>query len=743
MNSLRRILMVILGMFLVSLCCQIGCQPQQPLYLTEKGNYKKHLITKATRIDYPDANVPSTLEVCQTQEPLTLDNPNPTDYWDLTLEEAIQIALKNSKVIRTLNGVGFSQAGVSGTPGMLLSSPNAVGTVYDPALVESDPRYGVEAALSAFDGQLTATANWSKTDVPQRVFNTNITSLSPYMSDYQDDAGTFSVGINKYAATGGQFYVNHVNQYRQGDTTPVNWVSYLEGGFRQPLLQGTGIQFNRIAGPGATSGFYNGVAIARISTDTALNDFEMASRNLVADVEKAYWNLYYAYHRLESVKSGRDAAHQTWSQTYAMFVVGAPGGRAQYEAQARNNYFTFRAQSEVAQSNLFKTENTLRYIIGLTSTDGRLIRPVDDPVIAPLKLDWQNVICESLLRSPELRKQKWDVKKRELELIASKNFLLPRLDFNANYRWTGAGKDLLNPDNSRSNAYGSLTGGDYASWVMGFEASMPFGWRKELAGVRNAQLQLARSRALLQEQELELTHQIADSFREISQAYQQSRTVLQRRIAADDEVSSVNAAYKAGTTTLDQLLDAQRRQAEAETEYYRSIVDYNLAIMTLHYRKGSLLEYNNVTLTEGAWPAKAYFDAKRRARERDAGHYLNYGFTRPRIVSRGTYQQHQNNYNNYNTIPGNQTYPESVPSESSPILAPPAPPVIETQSNIPLLPPKSVVVPATNSAPLTNNGTSGSSLTNSQVSFTTPSVVKPVPTRNNRYVENSSSLPPL
>jgi outer membrane protein TolC len=728
--------MVILGMFLVSLCYQIGCQPQQPFYLTEKGHYKKNLITKATRIEFPDADVPSTLEVCQTQEPLTLDNPNPTNYWDLTLEEAIQIALKNSKVIRTLNGVGFSQAGVSGTPGAILSSPNAIGTVYDPALVESDPRYGIEAALSAFDGQLTAAANWSKSDVPNRVFGVP----DPYISDYRDDAGTFSVGINKYAATGGQFYVNHANQYRNGNTAPVSWTSYLEGGFRQPLLQGNGIQFNRIAGPGATPGFYNGVMIARITTDTALNDFEMASRNLVADVEKAYWNLYYAYHRLESIKSGRDSARQTWSQTHAMYAVGAPGGRAQYEAQARSNYFMFRAQSEVAQSNLFKTENTLRYILGLTSTDGRLIRPIDDPIIAPLKLDWQNVVCEALLRSPEIRKQKWDVKRRELELIASKNFLLPKLDFTANYRWTGAGKDLLNSDNSRSNAYGSLTGGNYASWVMGFETSMPFGWRKELAGVRNAQLQLARSRALLQEQELELTHQIADSFREISQAYQQSHTILQQRIAADDEVSSVNAAYKAGTTTLDQLLDAQRRQAEAETNYYRSIVDYNLAIMTLHYRKGSLLEYNNVMLSEGAWPAKAYFDTKRRARERDAGHYLNYGFTRPRVVSRGNYQQIQNHYN---AVIEDRPSPGSVLPVETPTPTP-APQIIETQSNIQPLPSKPVIVPATtNSVPLTNNEHSGSSLTNSQVSFTTPSVVKPVPTRNNRYVENSSSLPPL
>jgi hypothetical protein len=46
-----------------------------------------------------------------------------------------------------------------------------------------------------------------------------------------------------------------------------------------------------------------------------------------------------------------------------------------------------------------------------------------------------------------------------------------------------------------------------------------------------------------------------------------------------------------------------------------------------------------VKLTEGPWAGKAYFDAHRRARERDASHYLDYGFTRPNVISRGEYNQ--------------------------------------------------------------------------------------------------------
>jgi len=719
---------------LISICCfPFGCQPQQPLYLTEKGRYQNHYLSKATKIEYTDVNVQSLSEVCNASAPLTLDNPDPDAMWDLTLEEAIQMALKNSKVVRTLSGVGFSQAGVAGAPGTLLQAPGSVRTVYDPALMESDPRYGPEAALAAFDAQLTAGARWIKSDTPYRA-NVNPAGNPPWYNNtaiagVQGDTGQFDIGINKYAATGTQFYLTHANQYNVGgpQSTPVTWSSYLEGGFRHPLLRGSGIEFNRIAGPSGQPGVYAGVAVARINTDQSLNDFEMAVRNLVADVEKAYWNLYYAYHRLDSVRTGFGAAHRTWQQTKNFHDVGGERGRAQYLAQAERNLFQFRSQMEIAQNNLFKAEAAMRYIVGLAASDGRLIRPIDDPVTAPIRLDYQNILCEALFRSPELRKQKWEVKRRELELCASKNFLLPRLDLDAGYRISGAGKNLTN--GSSSSAYGSLGSGDYTGWSLGLTASAPFGWRQELAGVRHAEHGLAKARVILQEQELELTHQLNDSFREISLAYQQMQTTLASRRSAEAEVRAVYNAYEGGITTLDQYLQAQKSQADAETSYYSSVIDYNLAIMTLHYRKGSLLEYNNVCLTEGQWPGKAYFDAKRRARERDAGHYFNYGFTLPRAVSRGTYPQHQHGYNStaYETLP--TIMPRGGGEEE--IMAPvPNGAVIETDS---------IMMIPTPILPKSASNSSG----NTPVSFVTPDVGTPntvrqiptlTPARNMRYV---------
>ena len=65
--------------------------------------------------------------------------------------------------------------------------------------------------------------------------------------------------------------------------------------------------------------------------------------------------------------------------------------------------------------------------MGLAATDGRLIRPKDEPTTAKVVFDWYDVLNEGLARSVELREQKWIVKRRELELIAAKNFLLPQV----------------------------------------------------------------------------------------------------------------------------------------------------------------------------------------------------------------------------------------------------------------------------------------------------------------------------
>jgi outer membrane protein TolC len=668
-----------------------GCTPSQPFYFNDDGNLS-HYKDVATEIEYPDVDTCGLTEVDRTLPPLTVEQIEQLQPWDLTLEECVQISLANSKVVRQLR-IGEGMNGTEAPDRLVRSAANgdSLPTVYNPAVQETDPAFGVEAALAAFDAQWTGDVTWQRLEQPQNS-RTQLVAQEFFPRDLQQDVGTFNTAIVKRSAPGTQFGFRNQTNYLWNNIrtrdVPSDWNTLFQADVTQPLLRGAGVQFNRIAGPSSNLAFgfgnYRGVVIARINNDIALTDFESNVLNQVNDVEQAYRELYFLYRELDARKNGRDSALQTWRKVQAKRLVGAEGGGALDEARTRQQYYQFRAQVERVLWDLFALESRLRYLMGLAPTDGRLIRPIDEPTTALVKFDWCEIHTEALARQVNLRTQKWRIKRREMELIAARNFLLPQLDGIARYRWRGLGDDLFgNSDGvvtgspfqplEGTNAMATLFSGRYTEWDLGLQFSMNLGFRRELAAVRNAQLLLARERALLQDQELEVVHLLSDSVRNLERDYALMQTNFNRRLAALDEVSAAQVIVDVGgvqesgrpVDALDQLLEAQRNLAQAESDYYRSLVNYNKSILSVHYRKGSLLEYNNVYLAEGPWPCKAYFDARKRARERDAGLYIDYGFTRPGVVSRGEHPQ-------FSGQPGVDGYGESAetaPGEASPTPA--------------------------------------------------------------------------
>jgi len=638
-----------------------GCAPRQPFYFFEDGDLS-HYVGAVQKMEYPDTCQEPLDEAAGALEPLTLTNPSFDEIWELSLEEAIRTALENGKVLRNLGGRFASFGGPrpqTGEPAVsLLTAPSQTPTIYDPAVVETDPFRGVESALALFDAQLSSSLTWERQNRPQ-----NIGGVGTFIFQQQflGDTGNLTSGITKRTATGATLgfqnqtlYDNNNSPIRQAGV-PSTWQTNYDFTFSQPLLQGAGATYNRIAGPDFFDNIYGrpnfrGVLLARINADISLADFEAGVRNLVSDTEQSYWELSFAYRNLEARKAGRDSSLEAWRKVHALYVEQSRGGEADKEAQAREQYFFFRSEVEQALTDVYRAENRLRFMMGISASDGRLIRPSDEPTTARISFDWQQSLVEALSRSAELRRQKWIIKQRELELVAAKNLILPRLDMVGRYRFLGMGQELINQDYSPfeaggadplagTDSYSTLFSGQFQEWQAGAQFLMPLGFRRELATVRHHQLQLARERARLQDEELEASHALVDAVRNVDTNFALAQTNFNRRVAAERQVEAVQAAYDANTVTLDQLLDAQRRRAEAESSYYRALVDYNRSISQLHYRKGSLLEYNGVFLAEGPWPGKAYFDAHRRARQRDASIYLDYGHSRPGVFSRGAITQ--------------------------------------------------------------------------------------------------------
>jgi len=619
-----------------------GCFPRKPPrhFDPELEDYRQ----VATEIEYP-AGPPSPLDELCPRAPWTIRDSANIRYWDLTLMEAIHLALRNSRVLPDLRLT-------------VLRTPEEVPTAFGPAVQESDPQFGVEAALSAFDAELSSSFSFEKND---RRYNNRFLGNQGI---FQQDLGVFQTQIAKRAATGSQFIVRNYtdfdknsnlgNQFRGGA-----WDVWYEGEVRHPLLQGSGLDFNRIAGPGARFGAFNGVLVARVRTDISLADFEAALRNLVSDVENAYWDLYFAYRDLDTKIRARDSAVATWRRVHALHLSGRRGGEAEKEAQAREQLFRFEEDVQTALAGtpqdgasqtahfvpgVYTNERRLRLLIGLAANDDRLIRPADEPPISPVTFDWNTSAREALVEREELRRQRWEIKRRELELIASKNYLLPRLDVVGRYRFRGFGRHLLDPDSAGKprfdNAYMDLMSGDFQEWQAGAEFSLPIGFRQAHAAVRNAELHVVQARAVLRQQEREVLHHLSDAVGEVDHAYTVLKTNINRNVAAQQQLEALQAAYDADKVEFYVLLDAQRRLADAEDRYYQSRVAYALALKSVYFEKGALLEYCGVRLAEGPSPAKAYVDAAEREHYSSAPRDIDYRLRPPLVISQGPAPQY-------------------------------------------------------------------------------------------------------
>ncbi|RLS69327.1 MAG: TolC family protein [Planctomycetota bacterium] len=696
-----------------------GCHPTQPHYLRDRAHFAEYL-QHAQQIEIPDLEIDPAPEATDALEPLTLDNQK-YEFLDLTLEECVSYALVNSKLIRTIPGTQRQNVDIAAN---ILSTPSQQqSSVYDPAIAATTtspqqiavdqngnrvlPRGasranqvgGVEDALSEFDAQFSAFFSYNNTDRARNVGENNPFNPTPFRG--RDSTG--QMALSKRMATGGVvsarsqsiYSYNNIETSGPGRAVPSDYTQILEFQVQHPLLRGRGTSVNRIP-----------VVLARINEDLSLVDFEERVRNLVRDVEFAYWDLYQSYWNVENARIARDSAAKAYHIAYEKLQKGAAGTT---EAQAKYTYHDFQAQLDAALAGgaalggdpgLFGREQTLRILMGWASSDGRLVRPSDKPAIGMAQFDFDGSINEMLSRSVDLRRQRWIIKQRELELLSAKNQMLANVDLSFIYRYVGVGSSLLDqggngpfPPEPRTNpspsAWEELLGGDYQEAAVRLDfLPNPIGARRASNDVRNKQLTLARDHALLEEKEIAATHRISQVLRELNSNYIQMTEQLAALSAADRWVKLYQEKFNAGESGAEQIMDlllrAQQSRANAGRNYARALSEYNKSIVEVHMLKGSLLEYNNISLEEGLWPEKAYWDSSERTRERSAARTLANGASRPTLSSRGELPQNLGTANQAATARSTTTTTTPTPSEVQPTKEPADRAPLEPSEAIPL-----------------------------------------------------------
>jgi outer membrane protein TolC len=497
--------------------------------------------------------------------PPTVSSPqNDLPPRNLSLDDAIHIALANCRAIRVLAGQSVVPSG---------------STIYDPAVSNT----GIDQARARFDPAVEVQNQFRRRAIPEGVFDPaqpgRVLIEGPRVDDYN-----MGLGLTKTTITGGtaslDVNTNPTRSQAAGLPLSPQTPTSVGLGYTQPLLQGGGAAANLAP-----------IVIARINTQRSFFQMKDSVQQLVGGVIEAYWALVAArtdlWARQQQVAQGQEAL----DRAEAILAVGL--GNVADVAQSRAALANFKALLIAAKAAMLQREAALRNILGLPPSDATRIVPVTPPAEGRLDPDWEGIVQLAAERRPDLIELKLIIEADQQQLLLARNQALPRVDAGALYRWNGL--EGFTPDRTRVSG----GPGQFYEWQLGVNFSVPLGLRGERAKLRQQELVIMRDRANLEEGLHNAVHLLAGNCRNLGQFYEQYAAYQDSREAARINLERQLADYQTGRGTLYfNVLQAITDWGNAVGAEAQALTQYNAELGNLERQTGTILETHGIRFAE-------------------------------------------------------------------------------------------------------------------------------------------------
>jgi outer membrane protein TolC len=527
----------------------------------------------------------------------------------LSLNEAIALALENNIDLEVqrynfaLADIDLNRAragapirGVPTGGGLVGSSGSPLG-----------PAGGGTASFVSQDPVLNSTLQWGhRTQTQQNTITTGSTS-----SVNVTKVSNFSV--TQGFITGGQATLGYNNTFNNSNV-PVNNLnpatnSNLDLTVTQPLLQGFGLAYNN-----------RPIKVARNNLRVTDLVFQQQVMNTVAQVVNAYWTLVSFNDNVAVKKQALALSERLYSDNKKQVEIGTLAPieivRAEAEVAARQQDLT------VAQTNVLQQETLLKNLIsrnGIANPaigDARIvptdrIRIPDVEAVIPI----QDLVARALDRRPDLGQSRIQIDNTKIVLQGTRNGMLPTINAFANVRNSGlAGPINTQPDPRTGiipthnvdpffvGGYGSilsqLFGRNFPDYVVGLSLSIPLRNRAAQADMATQQLNLRQNELGLQKLINSIRSDVANALIGVQQARSQHQAAVKSRVLQAQTLDAEQKKLALGASTIYQVIQAQRDLANAEGLEVQALANYAQARTQLEVATGSVLETNNVEISE-------------------------------------------------------------------------------------------------------------------------------------------------
>lgn len=466
---------------------------------------------------------------------------------ELSLAECIERALANNYAIRAKS--------------------------YDPA-IEGTRLVEAEAV---FDAEFFLDAGWQGNDqaviVPQGTEETQTTQVSGGIRKLMPTGMSAAVGMSM-----NRTFIDSPDLPKQ--TNP-SWSTGMSAELRQPLLRGFGLAYNR-----------SQIEIARANRDVSYWEFVQEVRDRLLEVEQAYWSLVQVRRSAVIVAESVGRNYETyWYMKNRLGHDATPVDVVSAQARWESRYVDFLDVVKQVRD----AEDALKNLLNdpeLLLSEKIEIVPTDVPLAVPVTVDQFAEVRTALESRSEIKQARRGIDALRISTAAAKNQTLPQLDVTFTYRTAGVSHTL-------DNAWDEMHLRRHLSYSVGATLSVPIGNRARTAAYRRAQLQESQSVVNLQRLIDGVVQEVNTTVRSVILRYAQLPRQLAASQASEEKLFALQSrAREASPTFLETELASVEQLANNRLRLLQVLVDYNISLVELEKAKGTLLDYNNVVISE-------------------------------------------------------------------------------------------------------------------------------------------------
>jgi HAE1 family hydrophobic/amphiphilic exporter-1 len=516
---------------------------------------------------------------------------NPSKRVTLTLRDAMTAALENNRDIEVerLN-VQMNEFDL-----------RAAGGAYDPTL---------STTLFYDRRSIPATSIFAADKTDNLIGSATFTQRMPWQ-------GSSLTGVfdNNRATTSNPF--NDLNpQY----TTNLNFT------FTQPLFRNRTIDFAR-----------RQIKISKKRLDISDSQFRQRAIEIIAQVQRAYWDLVFARRDQEIKRESVELAETQLEHNERLVEAGTLAKSdiisARVELERRKD------EAEAAVDAIQRAENALKALMARAG-DGEIwqseLVPVEQPQIEPnASLPLEDAIRLAAQNRPEMEQYRLRGELNRIDTEYLSNQTKPQIDFFATYGavgLAGALRETANPITAsnaallaRVNQLSALSGlpslpavgfgatpealiggygqslhnllkNEFRSWRFGLNINLPLRNRTAEANLGRSLAEGKQIEAQRQKTEQSIEVEVRNALQAVETAKKRVDAAKNSRANAELQYQSEQRKFDAGQSTNFFVLDRQNALSSARGRELRALTDYTKAVAELQRALSTTLSSNNVAV---------------------------------------------------------------------------------------------------------------------------------------------------